>query len=351
MATLPALTKTYSTIRNMPFPSTADALAGFRSANWLLKEAMIGNTQGGTQGGTRNPNSLWTVVSSSNGVTASNTDLWGSTYDPSKIVLANNGTPHSWILLKNTTLGYQFLIDCNNTSNQNLRYAACPISNPFSSGTPSSAPENTAYEIDARASNTSKATTVINVFAGYINQYISGAPALYMHYTTTEDGQFYAFISKAGSGVFYGALALLKTINAHPSDINNVFLISDDTTSNRGVWQNSGVINSYYTVCRYPSGAYMTNGGLGPNPVYAGYGYMADGAAQDRNVDTLTATYNVYQAEIQGMLPSPLYRGIIPDLYITGGGLIGSCIPSPAACERTIVGSMIVPFIGGPPIV
>lgn len=60
---------------------------------------------------------VWTVVSSSNATTTSNSDLWTST---SALTRAAAGTAHSWIVLQNTTLGVYMILDYVGT----LNYAA-----------------------------------------------------------------------------------------------------------------------------------------------------------------------------------------------------------------------------------
>lgn len=351
MATLPSLTKTYSTLRNIPLPNISTDLLAFKSCLWALKEAMLGlRTAGGTQGGTRTSQSLWTVVSCSDGSSVSNTDLWGSTFDDSKIVINSNGSAHSWIVLQNTALGYQFIIDANTSAPQYSRLATTLISQPFDTGTTTSSPSNSTYEFDARNSSVGNSTNVFGLFAGNVANNLAGGNPIYLHYTANAtDGQFYALISKQNSGIFMSALALIKTTSQNISDTNNVFLLASDFNSSRGAWSDTGGSGQYNTTCRLPTGALMTAGGWGPTPVYGGAAYQS--TTDDRGTDFFTSNYNAYQAEMQSFSPIAVYRGIIPDLYITGGGVIGSAIPSPAACERTIVGSTIVPFIGGPPII
>lgn len=71
------------------------AIAFSRGLGWYVKAFLTGQIGGATQG-------LWTIVTCSDGVTfnTAGTDLWGATYDPTKIVRAGAGTAHSHITLR-----------------------------------------------------------------------------------------------------------------------------------------------------------------------------------------------------------------------------------------------------------
>ena len=105
------------TIDNVIPDFSTIAKAG-HSTYWLPKAILTGqvgswldcNTRAAPAGGT--PPGLWTHVASCDSVSVSAlTDLWLSTFDDTKLVLANAGTAHSWIVIQNATLGLQMLLD------------------------------------------------------------------------------------------------------------------------------------------------------------------------------------------------------------------------------------------------
>lgn len=66
---------------------------------------------------------VWTVTRSSDGVSVSDSDLWGDTFDPSKIVRAAVGTAHSWIVLKapaSLDSSLYIVLDCSGSTDQML---------------------------------------------------------------------------------------------------------------------------------------------------------------------------------------------------------------------------------------
>lgn len=121
---LPSLTKTWQFNVNNAQTAQGSAIADNRTALLAIKNALIGF---GT--------SPWTVVSSSNSVTASAADNWSTI---SNIVWANNGSAHSWIVLKQTGIGSnaQLLISCvpGSVSGANLKIQFSPTVG-FSGGT------------------------------------------------------------------------------------------------------------------------------------------------------------------------------------------------------------------------
>lgn len=103
-STLPILSKTYQFNVNNIQEAQGSALACNRQAWLTIKNILIGFAQ--------NP---WQVVASSNGVVANSSDNWATTAD---LIWANDGTAHSWIVLKQTKLKstYQLLIDFGSAS-------------------------------------------------------------------------------------------------------------------------------------------------------------------------------------------------------------------------------------------
>lgn len=93
------------------FPNSAITIAAQKDVLYWLKSVLTNtNIAGNTLPSAR----LWTVVSSSNGVTSGASDLWTST---GSMVRAAAGVAHSWIVLQNTTLGVYMIIDYVGTLN------------------------------------------------------------------------------------------------------------------------------------------------------------------------------------------------------------------------------------------
>lgn len=101
---LPSLTKTWQFNVNNAQTAQGTALLDNRTALLAIKNAMIGF---GTQ--------PWTVVSSSNSVTANSSDNWTV---PTSLVWQSNGVSHSWIVLKQAGIGtnFQILLSCTSGS-------------------------------------------------------------------------------------------------------------------------------------------------------------------------------------------------------------------------------------------
>jgi hypothetical protein len=100
---------------NVLLPSIDTGTHSGQSIAWLVKQLIIGGSVvGGNDGGSPAPvGALWTVVSSSDSVSVSSSDLWT---DYTKIIGAAAGTPHSWILLRHTGLGLYLLFDIHGAS-------------------------------------------------------------------------------------------------------------------------------------------------------------------------------------------------------------------------------------------
>jgi len=85
-----------------------------RSLVWALKAFLKGTIGPGGSG-------VWTVVQSSDGAEADNTDRWGDTYTPGALICGAAGVAHSWIVLKapaSLSSSLYFLLDCSGSSNQ-----------------------------------------------------------------------------------------------------------------------------------------------------------------------------------------------------------------------------------------
>jgi hypothetical protein len=86
-------------------------------------------------------NHNWTVVASSNSITADTNDNWNSIAD---IICATAGSIHSWIVLKNTAIAsnFQVCFDMSNATTSNMT-CAVSYSSGFSGGTTTARPTAT----------------------------------------------------------------------------------------------------------------------------------------------------------------------------------------------------------------
>jgi len=340
MAAIPALSKTYSSRANVPFASTASALDLAQSCVFNLIQHLLNTATGGTTSGTRDANSVWSVVDSSNGVTYSSSSNLITAR--TNLVWASAGSNHSWIRLSNATLGYQLVIDCIN-SNANLSITACPIATPYTGGSLTNRPINTAAEIMWSQNSTGEVATsfISDTTTGGTNQ---------THFVTSTDGQFTFLTSRTGHGLFSINVSLLKTVNNAPGDTRNVFWLGHSIASSRGC-PSFGFVASGASGCsgRNPNGvALMSSGGIDPvNPGSTGYYGSGSGLT-----DALTGKYNIVPCSVWSAGASQFaYRGTIPDWYQCPPVTIGTSIPSAAAQTRIVAGDFIIPFPGVVPTV
>jgi hypothetical protein len=346
MATLNPLSQAYSTRRNIPYTDTSTTTALHKQLLWFFKAALLNQITTGTLSGTRVANSIWAVVNSSDGVTSAASDLWGATYDASKIVLAASGTDHSWIVMQNTTLGYQCLVDSNNVTAGNARIAFTDIAHPFAGGTVSASPTIAGYEFNMRSNH---ASGVAANWANFTGDVTTGGTN-WFHATFGADGTFFLNVSRGGQGMLYFSATLQKTIENQAGDTNNVFCVGDAMTGGgRGamavgtVSGNGNAVDGRLPVAA--GGALLSTGGLGPATSYGGTVY-----AGSFGTDALDSNFNAYQIELQHFAPSVVRRGKFPDFYLIGTATVGAGIPAAGATqERIILGDTVQPFIGGSP--
>ncbi len=340
MATLPVVAKTYSARGNVPHVNNATALGVAQSALWQLKEHMKNTLAGGTLFGTRHANSVWTVMGSSNSTVAAMdaVDRW-TTF--ANLIWAANGTAHSWIVLRNTTLGYEVCLDCNPASSTNMGFAVAEIATPFTGGTTLTRPTATNEFCMGNTGTgpTSTFTWLGDAATGNFN---------WTHYITADDGQFYFLCSRTGLGQFSTFMAVQKTVGAGGGDTRNVFAMGQGLSTGRGApsW---GTIGAAAAGCtgRLQNGAANTLGGI-----QASGHFGATAWPGGTGIDSVTGNYLAFPNHVSSLSAAqPSYRGYFPDQYAVATAPVGGAIPSAAAQERIIAGDFIVPFPGVNPII
>lgn len=338
MAALPALSKTYSTRRNIPFPAEATQSEIRRSQIWLLKANLMDQLATGTLGGTRNANSVWTMYYSCDSTTAGTAgdgvDRW-TTY--ANVVQNVSGSAHSWAVLYNATSGIYAVIDAVNATNS-LRVTFTKTAP--SGGTTTVGPSTTNGWVagTSSADNTNSAYLFIGddtVFSTH-----------YCHFTTSNDAQFFFLCSRSGLNVFSNYTSLVQSTGAHVSDTNNWFATMRAVTSLRGSPDLSGLTTAAGWGARAPNNSAPVSTGGAMVPSFAGSAWPGT-----YGVDSLTSNYPGFPVFLASLTPQVAWRGQIPDLYWCAAAPVGSSIPNAASQERVVAGELYVPFVGGAPIV
>jgi hypothetical protein len=334
MAAIPALSKTYTTRRNVPFPAEATQSDIRRSSIWLLKQFMIDGVATGTLSGTRHANSVWAVDYSCNGTTAGTAgdgvDRW-ATY--ANVVQANSGTAHSWIVLVKS--GLYCLIDANNATN-NVRISFSKVA--FTGGSTTAGPTST--EAWLAGVTTADGTSANALLVS--DDVVSGTH--YAHFTTTDDQRFHFEISRPGTGIFSALVALTPSVGGAVTDTRNWFATCQATFTARGSGGYANMNAAGQFCARTPNNS-APNAQSGPSA--AAFGGAAWPAGY--GVDSLTSDFPAFAIYVASLGTQVAYRGQIPDWYWCGTATVGSSIPSAAAQERTVVGDLILPFVGGAP--
>lgn len=327
---IPSFTRNYWTQSNQPFASTTTAGAMFQSALFILKQSLINSASGGTTSGTRVSTSNWTVLGSSNSTTAAldATDRW-TTY--TNIVQANNGTAHSWIVLRNSTLGYDLLLDANSSTTTTGRIAVAPSSTTFTGGSTTAGPTSTA-EIDLLSTSTGASINAA-IFPD-----TTTAGACYGHFITADNGEFLYLTSRSGLGIFTSFIGVQKTTGGD-TDPNNLFIITDSVTTGRGSPRYSVMgVNAVNAISKSPSGSQVTTGGLSAN-AWGGAAYPTTYGASG-----VSSNFIVDPIRVRSLVPQVAERGVLQDIYWIGNAIVGGSYPSTGAQTHVIAGDIVIPF-------
>lgn len=338
---IPALIRTYSARANEPLTSTTTLLDMNRSIMFNFKQHLKNTAAGGVTSGSRHANSVWTVVGSSDSVAfgLDGVDRWAAI---SNLVWASSGTAHSWIVLQNTTIGYQLAIDLNATSTASVGVAATEIGTPFSGGSTTTRPTSTREFTLGTATTGAGNNTALLIDATFGG--VGGT-----HFVADTAGSFWFLYSRTGYGAFHTLIGMQKTSGANAADVRNVFLLGNSTGSARGAGMYNSVSASTFCTGRTHAGVDI-HGNLGVLIPYAGGAWIGQIGT---GLDVLNGNYMSFPSYVFGINPVVgfAYRGIIDDLYQTSQMPVGSSIPSAAAQTHIVVGDMAIPFPGVQPII
>lgn len=320
-----ALSRTWYTRGNVPVADHSTAALLAKSVIWGLKAWLCQQLSGGTLGasGAAPGGAAWTVVSSSDGASAGASDLWGGTFDGTKIVRAAAGVAHSWILLQSpAALGPVYLLlDYSTGSNQNLHIYASKTA--FSGGTvtdrPTSANSWTVM---------SDQQLVENVITDHC-----------LHGSIDANGNYFFMTSKNSSGFFWFFNMGVTLVDGRAGDTNLFFTTWDFQTSARGTGDGASVAGRV-NGRTYNNGAASNNlGVLWTNSGFGNFGGASGPAANqlDSKFDTLPFYVISTVAAAQGV------RGRFPDLVYVGSAPVGGSDPNTGAQERVVMNCFLVP--------
>ncbi len=352
MANLPAHSRNYFTRANIPFGANNTSQIRLESYYvWALQAVLRDILTTGSTGGTRHPNSIWICRGSSNAVAGSavsavgvaGTDRWGGGTFPGNFTRGNNTVNHHWMLLENVTLGYEMLLGMST----NDGYLCCGIakSGTYTGGTvsanPTPSPTTSTILLSQASYNTSDGGQY-NLFSD-MNFF---GNTNYLHMTFADSGEFLVAMSRAGLNCFYNFFAVWKSVGQQVSDTNNMFVLAcDATATGRGSPTSGRLGTSAFCASVTPNNLQKSGGGL--------VTYQSNGTnlVAGLGVDSIDAQYNAIPCSVIETTPQHVKRGTLPDLYQVGDGPVGGSIPTGAAQIRTVMGSMIVPFIGVIPLI
>lgn len=326
-----ATTLTWYSDTNYQFPDYSSADAIQRSTLWILKaflqQQIVGTTNG--PNGTAPAGAAWTCVGSSDGsgnFNMSGTDLWGSTYDASKLVYASNGNNHSWMVLQSpagiaSNGPYQLLMDCN-SSGTNVRLSLSRAG--FTGGSATFAPTATdqaSYMPNPETLNGETTTT----------------SASYGHITRTATGAFYFTTSRVGATSLGGAfISAVPLVNQNPSDqwrLFGIFMASQLDTLRVAT---RIALRAYNDTSVSFGNAYVVNTAIGNGGFPANY----------TGLNAVTGAYTAYPFGLfTNSAGASGYRGQLPDIYAIGlGRVVGDVAPATGAQEYVCSPYTLLPF-------
>ncbi len=339
MATFPALTDTYVTQGNVPFPDVSTALVINQFNNWATKAFLLNQLTGGTTVGTRHANSVWTCLGSSDGVTAAldGTDRWTTTFTPSKLIGAVSGTAHSWIALRNASAGYDIVFDLNAASPiASGGWYAVKSSTGLTGGSTTARPVSASGTEDWMLGTAGVATSSNSTIWG---DNTTSTPH-YLTFTTGSTGKrWYLSGHRSGPGLAHTFAAFWEGIGAHASDTRNQWWIKGTSAAGRGAPLGSQITGS-------PSGCTRrTHTNAVPSSGAGGRTWQYSSATpSNAGPDVGSGDYISTAIEIASMTPgSAFHYGVWADLYFVTGGTVGGSYPSTGAMERHIIGDVVAP--------
>jgi len=173
---------------------------------WFIKASLLGEIPYVDAAGVSipSPSGLWTTVASCDGLTVSASDLWGSSFDGSKIICAGDGSTHSWYQLYNAGLGtYLVIHPANNNS----------FANTFSP------------TLQTDGSTTQRPKCALSDYLATPRYY--GSEAGKFNIALTTEGSFVMFWTQTFNSLIRGVMLCSKLLEAYAVDTHPVFYFGD----------------------------------------------------------------------------------------------------------------------------
>lgn len=339
---IPDHEKTWFTQANVPLPQSFNNISSstdvFSGLIYNLKTLLCGTNTTGTSStstGTRTSASLWTVAASCDGVNyTGSVDRWGTTYDKTKYISNSYTAAHSWIVLENSNLGYQMLIDLNGGIGS-LRISFSPTSSPFAAFSTASPPAPTEAWHIGSAGNLNNTTFLIFSDCANYNQ------DHYMHFTVSSEGEFAVLTNRLGIGYFNSFFAFVSCSDTHASDTRKFLTMVDNVASLPGPPRGttSGLFGGAGQVMRrVTGGALASNGGFMHCGIAGGYAMETVGPNYATNkIDLFPLKY--YCAS------TPMYGGYVPDFYFSTKGNVAKSLKINSVKKYILSNCLLMPFV------
>lgn len=334
---MPTLSKTWKIDANYSYPDVSSALLIAKSFIWCLKSMLCGDISGTTgTNGAPSAGSRWTVVSSSNSVTASAADNWGTpgTFDATKIVRAAAGVAHSWMLLQSpSALGPTYLlIDFGTASDSTMNLLWSRTA--FTGGTITARPTSVAEQ----------------GHTGFTIPDLTVAGSHRISRVTDADGMFHVLCARGGQGLFntwFGFTRLSETVTGDLYTECSMLDVSAVTGRGAGQYSNSILTNHTATqgcCMRSYNNAYAEDQGSSN-----GFMIIATGQAARTLVNPANSKADFFPMYKHGSWNSvalAAIRGRWPDLYETNCAKnVGDVTPT-GTSQWILVGNMLIPNDG-----
>lgn len=345
---LPDHEKTWFTHANVPLPmpvsSRTSAANIYSGLVFNLKALLCGHMTSGslsTSTGARNANSIWTVVSSSDGVNyTGSVDRWGTTFDSSKIFTGGYTAAHSWIILQNNNLGYQCLIDLNGGSGGYMRLSFTKTTSPFvATSTASPSAPSEAFIVGSNSNSNSVSPLLIDDTANYDESH-------YMHFCTDSNGEFFVLVNRLGVGFFHSFFSFMSFSDGPAGNTRNYYGMQDTSATGAPRWY-SGLFGSGggKLTGRTPDGSLITNAGM------IGYGISSNTSINIYGPNYVTGKNDHFR--MRGMSTTAnnaFYCGYVPDMYISAKGDSIKNLTISSVKKYILAGCALMPFVDVTPM-
>lgn len=316
-----ALSRTWYTRGNVPFPDVSSALNSARSLLWLMKACLLQQATTGTVGpeGAAPGSAAWVCTGSSNGSAAGmdSVDRWGSTFTAGNIIRGNGAVSKSWLVARHTTAGVSICFSYDAASDVGVSIVGSYAE--FSGGSTTARPTS--------------ASEFIVLSLGSFHNGNSGANQNF-HFATDASGNFYMHAGQVGAGFCYWALWGAELAEARVGDTRKFFLAQHFANSGRGAPQMGSMTVLGRTI---GNSANITGGVMRVTLGGQAYHGALEANAADSNFDTLPVIIGCNNTGQAGL------RGRFPDAVMGGAMNVGGSDPTTGAQQRACFGDAVVP--------